>query len=60
MVSIIELLAESSEIRASVYVVRCEVHHRIVVNQPQPYAIQPPDSPEDILVDRRICEEVHG
>jgi hypothetical protein len=37
-------------------VVRGEVHRRIVANQPQTYAIQPPDSPEDILVDRRICE----
>lgn len=39
---------------------RREVHRRIVVNQPRPYAIQPPDSPEDVPVDRRVCEEVHG
>jgi hypothetical protein len=29
----------------SLGVVRREVHRRLVVHQPQPYAIQPPDSP---------------
>ena len=47
-------------VKLSFGIVRREIHRRIVVNQPQPYTIKPPNSPENILVDRRIGEEVHG